>query len=48
MNRDDWENLMAILEDAKRARKIASDADASLRHRLRELEEALQYLKPRP
>jgi hypothetical protein len=37
----------AIVADAKKARKIANDADATLRHRLHELDEAVNALRPR-
>jgi hypothetical protein len=47
MTRDEWEHIAAIVADAKRARKIANDADATLRFRLKELEDAVNALRPK-
>jgi hypothetical protein len=47
MTRDEWEHLTSIVADAKRARKIANDADATLRFRLKELEDAVNALRPK-
>jgi hypothetical protein len=47
MTHDEWENLSAIVADAKRARKTANDADATLRFRLKELEDAVNALRPK-
>lgn len=47
ITRDEWENLSAIVADAKRARKKANDDDATLRFRLKELEDAVNALRPK-
>lgn len=46
MTKADLVNLLAILNDAKVARKKADDANATLRHRLHEIDEALAQIQP--